>query len=1258
MSRQECLFQPYPERRNEPHPRREYLFHSYDGHQFSPVKRVETAAPLWEWPEKERIRKERMGRARRLAASVNGRTSQISESSNNDTTSGNTLISSSTRAKRKVVWEPQPEVSDLEPLGYKPWVPTVDPTMPQSRFQPPSSPPINSSVSEASNPFIEVAHGGSGNTKQLHVYIQPAEETIREAGITVHPSDIRTLQHLAALEAFWRSPYILDQLRYFCCNPEAFQLKIGQDSIAKTAQSVQKMILNELRGFWESEECAPTLHAFYTEMDNVLTHFLRVKAGGRPCILGQDGQLWEKDTQFSTGTEDKLVRAIIIHNTVKLPEPGKPSSTLRVNILSGLFDIRVRLEQEIKPIVKQFVSAKRDDINEQDCTNLTRRIETEVVAGLLKWAAEINPEPEDLSFGQEILNDASEFQAILKLLGKARYDLRKPPFHDCGPSCHFTKANDKLKQTNEHISLHRLVQHFKEFHIPMCVHFAATASDFPAERKKNHENLIRVLSQRVQYRVDQYRPSSNVGKELKKNFSRNLVWLLSAMDEIEAGHFEMRYNPYKPRELSAPKTVFLDPDQEFKEVFGMNSPPSPTQTSSNSSIRSLRQTWEVLDHVLRGRALPAASVKPKVKKVRFDHPATIEDLRKRLRYESGLPPRPATPYPRETPQSDEPPPHTGAAHDSLTLTDPTPSDPAPAESQHRPPQENSPEKTPPRRSPPKKRPPPLTRELMAKTMGPGKRATTPQRKPSPGHSPLGKPPLHFSPPNDQQQDSTSQDDQAYPPAYSYYQSVLSSPVDSPNTPFPINHEPLMEQDARPLEGLKVDEDGLVRDADGTIIGRVWLGDVKELARRIVGDKGEIRDENGGVIGYCQVTLSSRDPRYPDLRDHLVVRRKGNRKQDNRNSGASLSLPRNPQYPDLWEHPVIRAAVLRPEIDPLPANLYDLLPNDWPELPPDRSLWRPWQLLSKWLVGAPDDDVEQPGTPDQPDRPDAPWEPPRPQPLQIIIHPPPIDLLGPPPPGAWPKSPQPPSRPSPNPARSVSATTDEALLAAEIASQVAEEIVASIAAAAQQRPAPRPPFRQPSRSWLSWLPLQSLLLWAAGAGVLGALLWYLPFGRLVHYLLVLIGIGRPLYALWTRFPRSLLYRVVGYGGLVGLSCLTRWAVDGVNVFDLVIGGAVGWEVVGVLPMMGALWMPLYQLVSAVFEGVSAVGGWAVETATSVRWRAEGVVAPVLRTSRNLVFRGRVQSAWRRWWVKLLFFLVLAVGRWVEVLRCINKEHDEL
>ena len=65
------------------------------------------------------------------------------------------------------------------------------------------------------------------------------------------------------------------------------------------------------------------------------------------------------------------------------------------------------------------------------------------------------------------------------------------------------------------------------------------------------------------------------------------------------------------------------------------------------------------------------------------------------------------------------------------------------------------------------------------------------------------------------------------------------------------------EDATPdlslLKGLEVDEDGMIKNADGRNVGRLVEGDAEDLAGYPIGDNGEILDDDGDLVGRCELT---------------------------------------------------------------------------------------------------------------------------------------------------------------------------------------------------------------------------------------------------------------------------------------------------------------------------------------------------------------------------------------------------------------------
>ncbi|OAL07703.1 hypothetical protein IQ06DRAFT_300280 [Phaeosphaeriaceae sp. SRC1lsM3a] len=55
-----------------------------------------------------------------------------------------------------------------------------------------------------------------------------------------------------------------------------------------------------------------------------------------------------------------------------------------------------------------------------------------------------------------------------------------------------------------------------------------------------------------------------------------------------------------------------------------------------------------------------------------------------------------------------------------------------------------------------------------------------------------------------------------------------------------------------LKGLEVDEEGLIKDKDGKEIGQLVEGDAEDLAGYPIGDNGEILDDDGDLVGRCEL----------------------------------------------------------------------------------------------------------------------------------------------------------------------------------------------------------------------------------------------------------------------------------------------------------------------------------------------------------------------------------------------------------------------
>jgi hypothetical protein len=59
-------------------------------------------------------------------------------------------------------------------------------------------------------------------------------------------------------------------------------------------------------------------------------------------------------------------------------------------------------------------------------------------------------------------------------------------------------------------------------------------------------------------------------------------------------------------------------------------------------------------------------------------------------------------------------------------------------------------------------------------------------------------------------------------------------------------------DLSTLKGLEVDEEGLVKDKNGKDIGHLVEGDAEDLAGYPIGDNGEILDDDGDLVGRCEL----------------------------------------------------------------------------------------------------------------------------------------------------------------------------------------------------------------------------------------------------------------------------------------------------------------------------------------------------------------------------------------------------------------------
>jgi hypothetical protein len=59
-------------------------------------------------------------------------------------------------------------------------------------------------------------------------------------------------------------------------------------------------------------------------------------------------------------------------------------------------------------------------------------------------------------------------------------------------------------------------------------------------------------------------------------------------------------------------------------------------------------------------------------------------------------------------------------------------------------------------------------------------------------------------------------------------------------------------DINQLKGLEVDEEGLIKDKDGKNLGHLVEGDAEDLAGYPIGDNGEILDDDGDLVGRCEL----------------------------------------------------------------------------------------------------------------------------------------------------------------------------------------------------------------------------------------------------------------------------------------------------------------------------------------------------------------------------------------------------------------------
>ena len=96
--------------------------------------------------------------------------------------------------------------------------------------------------------------------------------------------------------------------------------------------------------------------------------------------------------------------------------------------------------------------------------------------------------------------------------------------------------------------------------------------------------------------------------------------------------------------------------------------------------------------------------------------------------------------------------------------------------------------------------------------------------------------------------------------------------------------PENEREAKPegpfagLEGVVVVEDGLVKDEDGHVVGKVVEGDPKKLIGRAVDEDGDVNDKYGNTIGHCEPYEIPEEEVVPEDLSSLagkVVNKQGN-----------------------------------------------------------------------------------------------------------------------------------------------------------------------------------------------------------------------------------------------------------------------------------------------------------------------------------------------------------------------------------------------
>jgi uncharacterized protein YjbJ (UPF0337 family) len=78
------------------------------------------------------------------------------------------------------------------------------------------------------------------------------------------------------------------------------------------------------------------------------------------------------------------------------------------------------------------------------------------------------------------------------------------------------------------------------------------------------------------------------------------------------------------------------------------------------------------------------------------------------------------------------------------------------------------------------------------------------------------------------------------------------------------------EDATPdlsmLKGLEVDEEGFIRNKDGRNVGRLVEGDAEDLAGYPIGDNGEILDDDGDLVGRCELTPEVAEEQAQEAQD--------------------------------------------------------------------------------------------------------------------------------------------------------------------------------------------------------------------------------------------------------------------------------------------------------------------------------------------------------------------------------------------------------